>query len=290
MRKNVYGKRIRILSVLLGILIFLACTATALLACSIACERSARFVPDYPKTDLTQLAQAEDWTDENYDALFRQTGLGRPALDELKTYENFAEKLKEFQDEFFYRGKIEHDMAAVTTPHDRFADGHAAPAATLKKGDIILSSACHTFGWRNGHAAIVLNPRLETTIESFTPSEPSGIGSLKWFLNSSNFMVLRLKAEYRRDVDPEKVADAAAENLIGIPYDLTVGVLSPKDQCKNGRTAKKTQCAHIVWQAFYNFGLDIDSNGGAVVVPRDIARSKYFEVVQMSGFDPDKLW
>ena len=45
-----------------------------------------------------------------------------------------------------------------------------------------------------------------------------------------------------------------------------------------------------MWYAFKHFGIDIDSNGGAVVLPKDIANSDELELVQNFGFDPDKLW
>ena len=77
-----------------------------------------------------------------------------------------------------------------------------------------------------------------------------------------------------------------ANELLGITYDPTVGVLSRKYNEEIGAT----QCAHIFWYAFYKHGYDIDSNGGAVVTPKDIANSEYFEVVQVSGFNPQTLW
>ena len=45
-----------------------------------------------------------------------------------------------------------------------------------------------------------------------------------------------------------------------------------------------------VWYAYKKFGIDLDSTGGAVVKPRDIANSNQGEVVQAFGFDLDKLW
>lgn len=292
MRNKSYKRRIAVLAVLLGFLLLLLAFVSALYVASFTCERSARVLPSYERTDVSGLFAKEVWTENDIDVLYHQTGLGEPALRALKEQSNGASRLLEYQNAFFYKGELIHDMAAITTPHDRHANGYAAPLAPIENGDLVLSSACHTFGWRNGHASIVVNAKYRSTLESFDPSSASGIGNLGWFLESSNFLVLRLKKEVREElgIDPAEVAKAAVENLCGIAYDLTVGVLSPKDQCKDGRTPTKTQCAHIVWQAYKNFGLDIDSNGGAVVVPRDIARCDYFEVVQVNGFDPDRLW
>jgi len=266
-------------------------TASLLLSCCLAAdwaaEESARTLPPYAREDISALLAKDVWSEEDYAYLYKQTGLGKAPLDELKST---PERILEFQDALFFQPQIAHIDAAITTPHD-YMDGKVSfPIAPLHDGDVIISSSCHTFGWRNGHAALIVYAKRGITFESFTPTTPSGYGTVEWFSTCSNFMVLRLKEEYRAQTDPAEIAKSAQEKLMHVPYRLTVGIFFPKDQCKNGRTPTATHCAHIVWQAFYNFGLDIDSNGGAVVVPRDIARSKYFEVVQMSGFDPDKLW
>ena len=38
-------------------------------------------------------------------------------------------------------------------------------------------------------------------------------------------------------------------------------------------------CSELVWQAYKALGTDLDSNGGFVVSPDDIARSPYLTVV-----------
>lgn len=296
MKKKGYKRAKIALSILLAIWILLACVAAALMVASYTVEFSARVLPDYARENLSPVIEKDNWSDDDYAFLFRQTGLAKPALDELK--ENFANltadrrkaEYDKFQDAFFYEGAVEHNMAAFTTPHDRMQGDVVFPLAPLHDGDVVVSSACHTFGWRNGHAALIVNGRQGITFESFDPSTPSDTGTVRWFQRSSNFMVLRLKEEYREKTDPAEIAASALERLMNVPYHLTVGIFSPKDQCKDGRTPTATQCAHIVWQAFKNFGYDIDSNGGAIVVPRDIARSPYFEVVQVNGFSVDKLW
>ena len=46
----------------------------------------------------------------------------------------------------------------------------------------------------------------------------------------------------------------------------------------------------LVWYAYQKFGLDLDGNGGALVLPFDLANSSQMELVQVFGFDPDRLW
>ena len=48
-------------------------------------------------------------------------------------------------------------------------------------------------------------------------------------------------------------------------------------------SVRGTQCAHLVWLAYAAYGYDIDSNGGLIVTPKDIAESELFEVVQIYG-------
>lgn len=113
---------------------------------------------------------------------------------------------------------------------------------------------------------------------------------------------------------PQQVADYARENLKGIPYGLLAGVserLSPKKSAGiqisaenatgpllNRRsvssgmeqgvvsevTIKSTQCAHLVWHAYKQFGIDLDSDGGLLVTPFDIQNSEYLEVIQSYGY------
>ena len=70
----------------------------------------------------------------------------------------------------------------------------------------------------------------------------------------------------------------------GIPYSAFAGIFTAKD------SIQKTQCAHLVWYAYRQFGLDLDGNGGALVLPFDLANSSQMELVQVFGFDPDRLW
>lgn len=97
-------------------------------------------------------------------------------------------------------------------------------------------------------------------------------------------MILRPKfpKEFR-----EQVAEYAKENLLGVKYSFAVGILSKK---YNEDSFTRTQCAHLVWYAYRHFGVDLDSNGGLVVTPPEMANSPYVEVVQIYGFDPVKLW
>lgn len=281
-------KLYRACAVLLSVLVLLfALVAGVMIANSVA-DVNARYTPDYEKIDLAPMLEKETLTDGDYDVLYRQTGLTKigvqAVLQDLVNTETPLSRLREFQDAFFHEQERLHETITPITQRDYYA--YPAPFVPLETGDVIVTASTHSLGWRHGHAAIVVND-FGTTLESICLGVPSALATngFSYFAECSTFMVLRMKDADKKT--REDIGTAARQELCGVPYVLSVGVFSKKDQ---GRQAKQTQCAHLVWQAYKNFGYDIDCNGGAVVTPRDIARSPYFEVVQVYGFHPDKLW
>lgn len=294
MREKSAKRLYRTLAVFLGILVFFAAFLISLLTADAICEHSARVTPSYAKEDISALLdQKEEWTDEELRFLFRQTGLGKSALLAMKSeyvYENgrpvpLSERVQPFQDALFYDGEKEHELVSYVSKRDLMKN-FTAPVAPMEAGDVFVNSSTHTLGYRNGHAALVLD-EFGTVLESFEYGQDSAVSvnGRVWFAKSSNFILLRLKGAGARE--RSEIAETAVKQLRRIPYDLTVGIFSKKDQ---GTAPKKTHCSHLVWQAYKNAGYDIDADGGLIVSPRDIARSPLFEVVQVYGFDPEKLW
>ncbi len=271
-----------LLWLLAAVFILIALGAAFLLICDAEVVKTARVLPPYAQTDITQVLEKEEWTDEDYNLLYHQTGLGKSALDELK---GDSDRILEFQTALFFDGTVIQQQVAFTTKHDMMQSSYTAPIVDLQNGDVIVTSSCHTFGWRNGHSAIVINGKSKTVLESKTLGENSRYGNVLWFQQSANFIVLRLK-----DATQEERAEIAAwanNALYDVEYSIMVGISYPKDQ---GDEPQVTHCSHLVWQAYYHFGYDIDPDGGPVATSRDIASSPYFEVVQVYGFDPDELW
>lgn len=273
-----------LLAVLMGLSMLVALAAAFFSIADGAVDVTARTLPSYAREDISDVLAKETWTEEDYALLYRQTGLGKSALDGMK---EDTERILTFQEALFYEGELEHDQVAFTTKRDVFAGDYRAPLVDLEDGDVLVTSTCHTFGWRNGHAAIVLNGDNGTLLESVSLGTPSTVtyNGANWFRRGTNFMVLRLRdatAEERAEI-----AATAAERLEGISYSITVGLFSPKDQ---GEAPAETHCSHLVWQAYHYYGYDIDADGGPVCTCRDIAASGLFEVVQVFGFDPIELW
>ena len=155
----------------------------------------------------------------------------------------------------------------------------------LETGDILISPCSHAFGWRNGHAALVVDGEAGIILESAVMGMDSAVNSINVWKGFPAFMVLRansLSKEARKDI-----AEYAMENLNGVPYGFVGDIIS--DNLDNS-VISSTHCAHLVWSAYMQFGYDVDSDGGIVVTPRDIANSPLLEVVQIYGIDPDTLW
>lgn len=304
----------RFLCVLLAFfLLLLGCDIFLLVENDLA-EVRARTLPSYPMQPLTDVLGKDVFTEEDYDFLYRQTGLSRIAVSEFEhtmSKDDLSKTLSEFQAALFFEGERGHTVVVEgVCYHDvvltKEGEPFSAPTVARKPGDVLVTSSTHTIGWAHGHAAIMLkNGDMLQSAAMGYPSQKlaqsNSVAGLCYFNESANFIVLRLKDEVAETLKgafgiPQDascddvraaISDLAAERLVGIDYSLTVGVLSPKDQ---GERPTGTQCAHLVWQAFRYFGLDIDSDGGLVVTPRDIARSGLFDVVQVYGFDPLTLW
>lgn len=290
----------RFLSVSLAIFLVLGGGVLFLLVSSLTLDRHVRVCPSYPMEDLSAVAAKENFTEEDYAFLYRQTGLTKTAVDALQSSygRNFAERLEEFQRALFFRGEIGHEViVSGVTYRDIFCDPETeepftAPIARLEAGDVLITSCTHTLGYRHGHAGLVLGD-AKRILEAPALGQTSMISKdAVWFRECANFMVLRLKREAGESDEAyaarrKQIADDAEECLLDIPYSLTVGIFSKKNQ---GTTPRSTNCSHLVWQAYKNAGYEIDADGGPICTPRDISMSGCFDLVQVYGFDPIKLW
>jgi uncharacterized protein YycO len=154
----------------------------------------------------------------------------------------------------------------------------------LEDGDIILSASTSVAGIKVGHAALVVDGKQGIVLESLQIGCASDFADAEIEKGMSTYMVLRptgIPLETRK-----AVAQYAKNELVGVPYNQIIGLFPKKYQ----EEITSTQCSHLCWYAYKKFGYDIDSNGGIFVAPKDIANSSYFEVVQIYGFDPEKLW
>ncbi len=240
-------------------------------------HQEGQFVPEYAKVALTE--------ESDYETIFLQTGLGKPAVDKLLAEEDF-ETILEIQKKFFQESRAQcKPTFGWFTMSDRIEKGVAPGFVDLQPGDIIVSLSTHSCGWRHGHAGLIIDEKR--VLECMTLGKDSTIAGIGHWSKYSDFAVLRVKgvtAELQ-----EQVVQYAKENLCGVAYRLSAGLIGSKAP-KLGAWQFGLQCAYLVWYAWQNFGYDLDSDGGRLVTSYDLLHSSLVDVVQIYGMDPRKFF
>lgn len=240
--------------------------------------------PDYPDygqiglEDTINLKEVyEGHIDEKTERLlFLQTGLGIEGVESVRDMcsneVEFYDELKQYQRQLF-EGVGEKQVV------------------DLKNGDILVSMSQRFCFYPHGHAAIVIDGEKNRILEARSYRAGSCVCNLSKWSKLSSFVVLRVKEEVIRELEKtgkENPANSAAiyasQNLSGLKYSLLKD-LRPF----NESVPEYTQCAHLVWYAYFAVGLDIDENRGLIVKPKDFLKSDVLEIVQVFGMKPDKL-
>ncbi len=295
--------------------------AMMLLACILifwthTAEEEAHYTPDYPMEDISALLEKESLTEEEYAFLYRQTGLGPIAVDALRS-EKRCEELFVVQERFFAEAEVvcEGDFLlyneVLAEPWEASRKGRTSRwgkqvIPVLEDGDILITFNSHFLGWRNGHAAIVIDAERGLTLEALMLGKDSAVLSVNGWSDCPSFAVLRV-AEMSKEQRAE-VAAYAKNTMTEIPYRLTAGIwdgLGAREirnavevgagNISGGEGEERaeyvelagTQCAHLVWYAYKQFGYDLDSDGGFVVTPENLYDSPLLEVVQIYGMKPE---
>lgn len=248
----------------------------------------APYIPGEPPADLTRLLSNAALTDEDYDILFSQTGLGRPAIDDLLACgKTGVEQIIATQAAFLnHPGEAPCNPLGITTREHRYLndDGsirYMVPLAPLKNGDVIVTLSTHTAGWSHGHAGIVVDAEQGVTLESVVLGSLSSQVNVNHWRSYSTLAVLRPKTA---DETRQKVVQLALDKLDNIPYSLVSGAFGDKFQPLDG--AHSAHCGYLPWYAWMAVGIDLDSDGGRIAAPADFLHSPNVEVVQIFGMDP----
>ncbi|MCD8306802.1 MAG: hypothetical protein LUD51_01035 [Clostridia bacterium] len=238
--------------------------------------------PDYEQVDIGEildkyLVDGEELTDEDYDTLYAQTGVTKIGVDRALAYGSSGKtRLETIQKNYFTEHTVDHDKFSVPLVCTDFLDDvNSVSSIYLEPGDILVSSSTHIMGWKMGHCGIVTPSGR--AMQAMAYGTPTYEASITYFTSRINFMVLRPKAD-------DSVCEAAADTALGckgVTYNALVGIFSKKNSMEHG-----TQCAHLVWYSYMQQGIDLDPNGGCLVLPKDIASSPNVELVQVFGFDP----
>ncbi len=239
-------------------------------------EPLAHIRPSAERTDISHLTEkaVSDYTAEDYELIFQQTGLGKAAVEGLAS----PLLLTAYQESYFAEIEYNCTMNSPVSFEERIEDSPVM-LAPLEDGDVLITNSSHVFSWRNGHAAIVVDAENGITLEAVVIGKNSKLQDTDKWRHYPNFVVLRLK-----DAEKEEraaIARSAYNYLTDIPYVATIGIIPAK--YSEPEIASGTQCAHLVWLAYAAHGYDIDSDRGLIVTPNDILESDLFEVVQVYG-------
>lgn len=241
---------------------------------------------------------------EDYDIIYRQTGLGRAGVQTIYDSHRFY-RLKSAQNYFYGKPDISESRLDVVRHLER-VDGvydvennnEIYPIFTVEDGDIIITLSSYIGGWRYGHTGLVVDADQGLVLEAMTYGEPSCIERLDHWDEYPAWAILR-----PRNLTKEErtaVARYAYNNLQGINYSLLASTRTGEvgkctnsqqvieavanDALVNDENISRTQCAHIAWYAYHLAGLDLDSDWTDYVTPADILRDDDLELVMEYGF------
>ena len=276
-------KKKRALIIILSAILFVGAVLGFLQIGCIYTEKTwSQFCPDYEKVELMPILIKDTLTDEDYETLYRQTGLTKLGIDGLRE-KGRLDRILQIQTYFFKKQTVYIKHFNPFTYTEEIKD--SIPMAQLEPGDILVTSTTRVSWLRYGHAALVVDGHTDSpmVVESISPGSSSTFNYASDFSKLANFMVLRPNVDVETKAE---IVEFAKTELVGIPYRFTLGIFYKKFPEK----ITVSQCAHLVWYAYKKFGYDLDSTGGGVVKPQDMALSDYVDVVQAYGFDLDDLW
>lgn len=164
--------------------------------------------------------------------------------------------------------------------------------SNISDGDILITFCSHTFTYRHGHAALVIDAEKGITLEASELGSFSSYRNIQNWNRYTSFSILRLSddiwnalSSYHqkpRAVLTDELISFAQNNMLNLPYVLSVGIFSEKYTLSD--TSYGTNCSHLVWQCYRTLGIDLDSDGGLIVTPKDIYQSPFLITVSTRTF------
>lgn len=261
--------------------------------------KTAHILPQIPKMNIETLISKNKLSNQELEKIAEQTGLQPAAIEDLLS-QGRGQVLLELQKAYFAPIEL---VSLRTTPlticeyvineNGEYAKGTSM--VNLQDGDILITKNSRFLGWRNGHAGIVVDAKNGIILEAVMLGTNTRLCSVRDWEKYPSFLVLRLKEEFRDSDSIEEVVTFAEQNLLDIPYMLHAGLWDriTKKQIKAQEETEAqiveaalsgTQCAHVVWYAYEQIGIDLDSDGGLFVTPYDIQNSPFLEVIQSYGY------
>lgn len=273
---------------------------------------TAHNMPQVEKQNIYLLVRQRKLAAPQLKLVAEQTGLQEEVAANLLELGKW-QQLLELQAAYFAPVQVKSVKNTIVTVAEYLVDEtgrcqKGTQLADVQTGDILITKNSRFLGWRNGHAGIVVDAEKGLVLEAIMLGTNTGLCPLEKWLEYPSFQVLRLKEEVSwrkmRAYGPGQSCKAhgvvaymaaayAKENLGDIPYRLLAGVrgrifnkgvVTFVENEEEVPVVKGTQCAHLVWYAYMQVGIDLDSDGGLLVTPADIRNSLYLEVVQSYGY------
>ncbi len=240
--------------------------------------KSTHIMPEVEQVNIRRILMGRTQNVENMHILSEQTGLAEQVIEKLLVQGEYA-RLLELQEAYFTPIQTESVKTTPLTICEYIIDENekrtkGTQLVDIQTGDILVTKNSRFMGWRNGHAGLVVDAEEGLILEAVMLGTNTKLCDVKGWEVYPSFLVLRLKEEYQKYYSVQKAVDYAMENMVDIPYYLFADLLKDKG----------THCAHLVWYAYQETGVDLDSDGGFLVTPYDIQNSPYLEVVQSYGY------
>ncbi len=221
-------------------------------------------------------------TETDYEEIFSQSGLGKPAVDKL-LLEGRVDKIEDYRNYYLMDKDYYCYRKGVFACHERITDTEGEEVrnpdfADLQNGDIVVTLSIHSLGWRHGHATIITDADKGVGVQAVMVGEKSNNSQIWSWTKYPLVAVLRPK-----NVDEtvrNQAGQFAEKNLKGLYYSLFGGIFTGRDADKTPTT---TQCAHLVWYAYMTNGIDIAPESGRIITPKDFLKSENLEIVQIYG-------
>lgn len=292
------GKRIASVVVIVAILAFLTLDNWTKEA-----VKTAHMIPDTPKISIENIVKQNNLSNQEVQIVSEQTGVNATAV-EILLEQKQGQKLLELQEAYYKPISIATVRTTPLTVCEYVVDKKGnftkgTSIVNLQDGDILITKNSRFLGWRNGHAGLVVDAEKGLVLEAVMLGTNTKLCSVKGWEKYASFLVLRLKDEYQSAYEIEKVVSFAEQNLLDIPYQLHAGLwdkitgfferghtnMQEKQVSEIAEAALSgTHCAHVIWYAYQQMGIDLDSDGGLLVTPYDIQNSPYLEIIQSYGY------
>ena len=240
-------------------------------------HQNLQWIPDYKQKSLEEIILKTELSQEDYDIIYQQTGVTKIGVDELINHGKMS-LLTNLQKQLFERKEVLTDMFTPFVCQHEI--GESLETVPLQNGDIIVTDTTHLSFFKIGHAAMVVDAKNGLVLNAIGYDSKSKVMSIDEIVNRPNMIILRPKLSKEKC---QEVVDYALTELHNKEYSITVGILSDKFPDE----IQKTHCSHIIWAAYKHAGIDLDANGGAVVMPMDLVGSEHVDVIQIYGFDLD---